>query len=1028
MALEELDQVGAIHARFAGGAGDVAACALHEVREVAALELGEHGAARVAVAHAERGRDGVAALGARARSDAAVDRGRLAHDDHRLDDVLELADVAGPPVRAERGHGVGWDEVVDRTVVALLAEEVLDEERDVLGTLAKRRDREHDDRDAVVEVEPEAAVVDLGAQIAVRRGDEAHVDRDLVAAADAAEAPPLERPEQRRLERGRELADLVEEEGAAVSALERALVTAIGAGERALFVAKELARDERGRERAAVDDDERATRARALIVERARDQLLARAGLADEEHGRVGLGGAADARHEPAHHRRAPAQAGEVVVLVELDGDAASVADAELRVSDAQHGSRANDAALDPRAVEERAVGRAVIREEHAVVAALELEVVARDGGIGEHEVVAFGGADGESLALGFERGAAIGAVDDLDDERANGEPGCPAGRLGRLRRHGRKLPGYDQGVASGARLPFRLKLTLLFALVAVAPVVAVGLLLIDVNADAVATSSRELQIAVAGDVARTIEGEVRDVGSGLDAVARALTDTTVDEASRLRMATTRVEADERLDVIAVYGEDGAWIDTLREEGAADVQMPRALGAELVRRATRDGSAIGGVSAAPGGPRLLVAVPIRAGGGVTGLVASRVSLGNVQARVTRLAEAHLASAEGSIVVVDEELRVIAHPDLERAHALAPAGEGILRPSDVGEGRADVARSGEYVTDDGEAMVGTVAGIDGVPWAVVVRVPKRVAYASLERMRAIVIAALVLAVLAALVAAFLVARRITAPIERLSAFAGDLAARRFDRRVSVDTRDELSVLADAMSRAAADLEASEERIRTEAAIRADLGRYLPGELVEKVVAREQDMELGGQRVQVTVLFADVVAFTPLTERLAPEDTVKLLNELFTVLTEIVFRHGGTVDKFVGDCVMAIWGAPSAQRDHAQRALAAAEDMLRFLEAANAGWREKWGVTVQLAIGVNSGEAVVGNVGSETRMEYTAIGDVVNVAARLEAIARPQQILVTGATRALAGDGFDYVEVGRRELSGRAEPVDLYEVRA
>ncbi len=569
------------------------------------------------------------------------------------------------------------------------------------------------------------------------------------------------------------------------------------------------------------------------------------------------------------------------------------------------------------------------------------------------------------------------------------------------------------------ARLPFRLKLTLLFALLAVVPLVLVGWLVIDVNADAVATASRELQIAVASDVARTVEGEVRDATGGLDAVARALTDDGLDPATRLRMATTRVEADDRLDVVSIYDDGGALIDTLREASADGVEMPERLAEAHAATARSTGRAVGTVDPAPGGPRVLVAVPLRAGGRVTGYAATRLSLVPIQARVERLAEAHLASAEGSVFLVDADLRVIAHPDAERAHALAPADDRLARPEDA---RRDVARSAEV--DD---TVGTVMGLGDPPWIVVVRVPKRVAYASLERVRAIVVAALVLSVLAALAAAFLVARRITAPIERLSAFAGDLAARRFDRRVTVETRDELSLLAEAMSRAAGELEASEERIRAEAAIRADLGRYLPAELVDKVVRREQDMELGGRRLPITVLFADVVAFTPLTERLAPEETVRLLNELFTVLTELVFRHGGTVDKFVGDSIMALWGAPSPDADHARRALEAAEDMLRFLETANEGWRATYGVTVQLAIGVNTGEAVVGNVGSEKRMEYTAIGDVVNVAARLEAIARPQQILVTAATRDAAGDGFDYAEVGRRELSGRAEPVDLYEVR-
>ncbi|MBL8948889.1 MAG: adenylate/guanylate cyclase domain-containing protein, partial [Myxococcales bacterium] len=191
-------------------------------------------------------------------------------------------------------------------------------------------------------------------------------------------------------------------------------------------------------------------------------------------------------------------------------------------------------------------------------------------------------------------------------------------------------------------------------------------------------------------------------------------------------------------------------------------------------------------------------------------------------------------------------------------------------------------------------------------------------------------------------------------------------------------------------------------------------------------REQDMALGGAKRELTVMFADVVSFTPLTEKLSPTEVVALLNELFTIVTEIVFRHGGTIDKFVGDCVMALWGVPTAQPDHAARALAAAEEILSWLEAGNLTWQRKYGVRVQLAIGINSGEAVVGNIGSERRMEYTAIGDVVNVAARLEAIARPQQVLLTEATRAMAGSGFRYAELGTRTVAGRAEPLVLFEL--
>ena len=342
-------------------------------------------------------------------------------------------------------------------------------------------------------------------------------------------------------------------------------------------------------------------------------------------------------------------------------------------------------------------------------------------------------------------------------------------------------------------------------------------------------------------------------------------------------------------------------------------------------------------------------------------------------------------------------------------------------------RAGLSVAEEYPGPDGQAMVGAVVRVQDYPWAVVVQQPREVVYGVIDTIRASVIGVIGVAALVAFGVAVFVARRISEPLRELSAFAADLAARRFDRRVKVRTRDELALLGEAMSGAAADLQASEARIREELAIRNDLGRYLPGELVEKVVRREQDMGLGGRRAPITVLFADVVGFTPLTEHLPPEKVVTVLNELFTILTEIIFRHGGTVDKFIGDCVMALWGAPRAQVDHATRALLAAEDMMRWLEIGNAGWQQRFGITLQLAVGVNTGEAVVGNIGSETRMEYTAIGDVVNVAARLEGIARPMQVLASETTRRAAGDRFEFVSLGARELSGRSEPVQLFEVR-
>ncbi|MEZ4250704.1 MAG: adenylate/guanylate cyclase domain-containing protein [Polyangiales bacterium] len=577
------------------------------------------------------------------------------------------------------------------------------------------------------------------------------------------------------------------------------------------------------------------------------------------------------------------------------------------------------------------------------------------------------------------------------------------------------------------ASFPFRLKLTLAGGLLALVPLSVVGWLLLDVNADAVRTHAREHDLAVTDDVARTVATSFVAAQDHLDAIGRVLVDPTLASDATLELATALVSGAEEIDHVAVYDAQGAIIDVIKEQGAR-ANVPETLPVAWRQEADTHRVATGPVEReGASAPRAPVLVPLRVEGQTSGYALTMLSLAPLQERIERLGEVRFQRASASeLFVVDERGRVLAsaEPSAVFSDASAdPALEGL----ELGTLGGRLQQSGEHVRE-GRTFVGSVVGMDARPWAVVVRRPEEVVYASLHRMRRIVIGTLLAVLALALIVAFLVAKQITRPIDALSSFAKDLAARRFDRRVTIQTRDELGVLGDVMSTAAADLEASEARIAEEVAIRTDLGRYLPAEVVDAVVRREQDMGLGGKRRTITVLFADVVAFTPLTDRLSAEEVVALLNELFTILTEIVFRHGGTIDKFVGDCVMALWGAPIAQEDHAARALAAAEDMMRWLEAGNAGWEAKYGVTIQLAIGVHSGEAVVGNVGSETRMEFTAIGDTVNVAARLEAIARPMQVLVTSETRQAAGpEQFDFVDLGERALSGRAAEVHLWELR-
>ena len=570
-------------------------------------------------------------------------------------------------------------------------------------------------------------------------------------------------------------------------------------------------------------------------------------------------------------------------------------------------------------------------------------------------------------------------------------------------------------------RRPFFLKIASVVGILSTVALVGLGLTVLRANEETLGALARERQQLAAEDVVRSLEDAFRETEDLLESVGRVIVDPAQDPAQVAGTINALVASASGVDSVAVYDAQGELIDrSLQTESHHEWAdpLPASLDAALRSAAERNGSAQGPVDR---DHSMLTVVPIRVSGQATGFVAARVPLRLSARYIDQLSTTHFSEVENPIFVVDAEDRIVLSGDEEAAIAPSPAMYAPLLSTSAHDG----AYVGAIGSGDTESIATSYA-MPGRPLRVIVHEPTSLVYESLARLRLYVIGAVILAIVFSLVLSFWLAQRLTAPIRKLVAQADHLAHRRFDQRVSIDTSDELGVLGFALSHAAEDLEASEVAMKKEVAIRQDLGRYLPSEIVDRVVAREQDMGLGGSKRPITVLFADVVGFTPLTERLAPEDTVKLLNELFTLLTEIVFRHGGTLDKFMGDSVMAVFGAPTSQEDHATRALSCAEDMLRFLETGNAGWKERWGVNIELAIGVSSGDAVVGNIGSEARMEYTAIGDIVNIAARLEAIARPNQILMPKATADLVGDTFELVDRGMRELPGKKGEIHLFEV--
>jgi adenylate cyclase len=188
-----------------------------------------------------------------------------------------------------------------------------------------------------------------------------------------------------------------------------------------------------------------------------------------------------------------------------------------------------------------------------------------------------------------------------------------------------------------------------------------------------------------------------------------------------------------------------------------------------------------------------------------------------------------------------------------------------------------------------------------------------------------------------------------------------------------------------------------------------------------------MVLDGARSQVTVLFCDLRGFTRMSERMSPEAVVMLLNEFYTLMIETVFKYDGTLDKFLGDAVMAVFGAPIAPHpDHTARALRTALEMQVRLTEWNDARRADGREVVAAGIGVTVGQVVAGTVGTEDRMEYTVIGDSVNLAARLESMAKGGQVLISEAAYAVMRDMVLATSLGRIKVKGKEEEVEVYEV--
>lgn len=567
-------------------------------------------------------------------------------------------------------------------------------------------------------------------------------------------------------------------------------------------------------------------------------------------------------------------------------------------------------------------------------------------------------------------------------------------------------------------RFPLRAKFFVFATLVAVVPLALVGENLVRITRDELKSAANE-QLT---EVAAQVSGEIDTAYSGRWMTPLMLVRNAIDSPELgvpEKIALLTLGAAEMPDVVALQltiGNSDLPVLVTDEDysarlAAAGLDPVATLRTTLSEIATQRDGRFGAPSVrrleATGGWLATVVLPLNTQiGGQRLSLAARIDL----APLAAIVQGHPFTRRGEVKVIDARGRTVLEPEPRTLtdRAIVASAMRLLGAS----ARADALEA--YVRPDGSAMLGAYAFPRSFPWAVITELDERDAYAVVSQMTANTALIGALGLVAAVIAAFLFAERLTKPILRIGEAARRVGQGDFATRVEgVRQRDEIGDLAGRMNTMIGELS---ERIA--------LMKFVSRETVTAIrAAGTTPLDRGGERRRVAVLFSDIRGYTAFSETVAPEIVVEALNLYLEAQTAIIEAQGGDVDKFVGDEVVALFQGEGMEARAVASALEIQRAMPALLEA-----HPEWDLHV--GIGVNAGEVVLGAIGARERMDFTVLGDTVNLASRLCDAAPADAVLVSAAVQtALAGEpALAFVPQPPLALKGKREPVAVFTATA
>ncbi len=413
-----------------------------------------------------------------------------------------------------------------------------------------------------------------------------------------------------------------------------------------------------------------------------------------------------------------------------------------------------------------------------------------------------------------------------------------------------------------------------------------------------------------------------------------------------------------------------------------------------------------------GAPLLTVGIPLAKDdyGNVTYIAVSDI-------RLARLQKVFGNISEREMYLVDKEGHLLAHPSEERVFR----AESMVAIPIVEAAIKSQFKQAEknYSNKNGEAFIGAYTKTSLGPTVVAVASEQVILEAARQvQKESFYVAGRVLSV--ALFAIFVFSITLTAPIEKLVEITSRVAKGQFDKKADIRSRDEVGQLGQAFDHM---IEGLQERDK----VKNMLNKFHGSSVAEDLL--KGDLALGGTKKEVTVFFSDIRDFTKFSEGHTPEEVVDMLNEYFQIMVGIINRNNGIVDKFIGDAIMAVWGAPTPQENDSINAVRACLEMRQALERLNEARIERGQVPIKIGIGLHRGSAISGTIGSDERMEYTVIGDAVNQAARIEASTKAfgTDLLLSDSLAEDVKERFIIEEAGRAEVKGKSEPLTMFKVR-